>query len=197
MAPCSCPPSATPSPPWSVDTHPSPPAHLTSPPAPFPPPLTHLDRPFCLSVCVQPTATSFKGRYNEDISKTLDPTGMDVVEIIKAEHKLVDTLFEAYKSESNPQQKASTTHAHKLSITHTFIQPHSSPPLAPNDAADRPHCLVGLLLTSRAACCSVVPHVVLLVYSVESQTILSNFCPFTVSKRHTQCTARRTLALHT
>jgi len=52
-----------------------------------------------------PTASSFKGRYKEDISKSIDPTGLDVVELIKAEHKLVDTLFEAYTAESNAQQK--------------------------------------------------------------------------------------------
>ena len=81
-----------------------------------PPYRTHLTPPHCTTLSLiecpalrvtsaQPTAASFKGRYKEDISKSLDPTGLDVVELIKAEHKLVDTLFEAYQAENNPQQK--------------------------------------------------------------------------------------------
>ena len=56
---------------------------------------------------------------------------MDVVSIITAEHKLVDTLFEAYKTEANPQQKRGiANNIIKLLSTHglldTLDQRHTS-----------------------------------------------------------------------
>jgi len=53
----------------------------------------------------QPSSSTYRGKYTADLSKTFDPSGKDIVSIIKEEHKLVDGLFEQYQKESNPQEK--------------------------------------------------------------------------------------------
>ena len=46
----------------------------------------------------------------EDMSKKLDPTGKDVVEIILEEHRLVEALGERFSQESNDKEKAGCAH---------------------------------------------------------------------------------------
>lgn len=41
----------------------------------------------------------------KDLSKTLDPTGKNVIEIIKEEHRIVATLGERYQNTTDPKQK--------------------------------------------------------------------------------------------
>jgi hypothetical protein len=53
----------------------------------------------------QPSSSQYRGKYSHDLSKTLDPTGKDVIAIIKEEHKMVDSLFSAYQKETQQADK--------------------------------------------------------------------------------------------
>jgi len=46
----------------------------------------------------------------QDLSKTLNPEGKDVVEIILEEHRLVDALGDKYKTETNIKEKQGIAH---------------------------------------------------------------------------------------
>jgi len=46
----------------------------------------------------------------EDMSKKLDPTGLDVVEIIIMEHRLVDALYERFQSERSDKERQGCAH---------------------------------------------------------------------------------------
>jgi len=46
----------------------------------------------------------------QDLSKTLNPEGKDIVEIIVEEHRLVDTLGERYQAETNVKEKQGIAH---------------------------------------------------------------------------------------
>ena len=45
-----------------------------------------------------------------DLSKTLDPSGMGIVEIIKTEHHLVETLGKQYKQTKDDKEKQGIAH---------------------------------------------------------------------------------------
>jgi len=51
------------------------------------------------------TSTLTSSDLTKDLSKTLDPTGKNVIEIIKEEHRLVDTLYERYQSSHDVKEK--------------------------------------------------------------------------------------------
>ena len=53
----------------------------------------------------QPSSSQYRGKYAYDLSKTLDPSGKDVIAIIKEEHKTVDGLFSAYMKETQHDDK--------------------------------------------------------------------------------------------
>ena len=46
----------------------------------------------------------------QDLSKTLNPEGKDVVQIIEEEHRLVESLAERYNVETDPKQKQGIAH---------------------------------------------------------------------------------------
>ena len=47
----------------------------------------------------------------QDLSKTLNPEGKDVTEIILEEHRLVDALGERFQTETNAKEKQGTIHS--------------------------------------------------------------------------------------
>lgn len=50
-------------------------------------------------------ALSSASSMTQDLSKTLNPEGKDIVQIIVEEHRLVDALAERYQVETDPKQK--------------------------------------------------------------------------------------------
>ena len=46
----------------------------------------------------------------QDLSKTLNPEGKDITEIIIEEHRLVDALAERYFTETDPKEKQGIAH---------------------------------------------------------------------------------------
>ena len=59
----------------------------------------------------------------QDLSKTLNPEGKDVVEIIIEEHRLVDALGDRYMSEKNMKEKQGQRYRQALALD----SPSSSP----------------------------------------------------------------------
>jgi len=55
-------------------------------------------------------ALSSASSMTQDLSKTLNPEGKDVTQIIIEEHRLVDSLAERYAVETDPKQKQGIAH---------------------------------------------------------------------------------------
>jgi len=56
------------------------------------------------------SALSSASTMTQDLSKTLNPEGKDIVQIIVEEHRLVDALADRYKTETNPKEKQGIAH---------------------------------------------------------------------------------------
>jgi len=56
------------------------------------------------------TTVQSSSTMTQDLSKTLNPEGKDIVEIIMEEHRLVETLGARYKTERNEKEKQGIAH---------------------------------------------------------------------------------------
>ena len=73
----------------------------------------------------QASVVSSSSTMTQDLSKTLNPEGKDVVEIIIEEHRLVDALGDRFQTEQNEKEKQGQLHT-----LHTHEPPSSRlPPL--------------------------------------------------------------------
>ena len=70
----------------------------------------------------------------QDLSKTLDPAGKDVTEIIIEEHRLVDALGDRFKTETNMKEKqGQRTHSARTTTAHSHTRT-----LHPSDPSSHP-----------------------------------------------------------